>query len=378
MSKILVEQHLSAGRLDQAESIARHSLSLNPSDVYAGVALARVDAARGYVQRAIESLERMRKKHPKEPEPLAFVAHFEEARGNVERAHALAFQVSALGGEVPVADVILGNIALEDGRAEDALQLFHRALHNHQECAGAWHGRGKVMIQQDELAEAEDALANAVQYGPQLVAAWEELVVLERDAGATEAAEENLAMALKLHPGNPVLVPLKGSLDAIRNQDPLNSVVNDVRNFVRQGELELARQKVAFLEAEHYEDHRTLLARAEYALAGDGGDIAPIIHDLNRFIRAEPSQWEHKCALGRLFIRSSSLQNPRLAMAQCEDAWQISGEHPRAGIGLIEAWASGGKPIYAKALCKKLAEGEGWEADYARSLLEDPEEVESA
>ncbi|MCP4502340.1 MAG: hypothetical protein GY822_20485 [Deltaproteobacteria bacterium] len=378
MSNVLVEQHLANSRLDQAESIARHAIAINAADVNAHVVLARVDAARGYVERAIESLEDLRKKYKTEPEPLAFVAHFEAARGNWERAIGLAFQCTAMGGEIPVSDVILGDAALKDGNTEEALELYHRALHNHQECAGAWHGRGKVMIAQDELAEAEDALANAVQYGPQLIQAWVDLVVLERDAGATDAAEENLSMALKLHPGQAEFLPLKASLDAIRQQDPLYAVVSETRELLREGDFEGARQKVMFLEAEHFEDERTFLARAEYALGVEGAnsDIVPIIHDLNRLIREEPSQWEHKCALGRLFIRSSPLQNPRLAIAQCEDAWQISGQHPRAGIGLIEAWASGGKHIYAKALCEKLAAGEGWEADYARSLLEGTDEDE--
>jgi len=368
---VLVEQHLSAGRLDQAESIARHALGKNPNDVEAEVTLARVDAERGFIGRAKKHLEELRKKFPAEASPMAFLAHYEAEDGHTDRARALAFQCSAMGGQVPVADVILGDNALEDGNLEEALELFHRALHNNQECAGAWYGRGRVMLAHDELAEAEDALANAVQFGPKMIDAWIDLVVLERDAGAFDAAEDNLAMALKLHPGHDRLVPLKATLEAIRDQDPLNGVVNEVREAVREGDIDVASKRVSFLEAQHYDDPRTLLARAEFALAIDGGDILPVIHDLNRFVREEPARWEHKCALGRLLIRTSPLQNPRMAVAHCEEAWQISGEHPRAGIGLVEAWAGSGKPVFARALCKKLADGEGWEAEFAASLLED-------
>ncbi len=93
-----------------------------------------------------------------------------------------------------------------------------------------------------------------------------------------------------------------------------------------------------------------------------------------RYVRRDPMSWEHKSALARVLLRTSVLQNPRLSAHYAEEAWKTSGEHPRAGMGLIEAWATVGKFAFARALCERLAAGEGPEAMAAAALLASAED----
>lgn len=58
-----------------------------------------------------------------------------------------------------------------------------------------------------------------------------------------------------------------------------------------------------------------------------------------------------------------------MGLAQCEEAWRTSGEHPRAGLFLFEAYAAAGKRAHALALGQKLAQGESAEAALVRALL---------
>lgn len=372
MSHSMIEQHLSEGRLDQAESLALHVLDRDPKDVSARTVLARVAAMRGRVDDAMAALEALAKQ-TKSPEPQAYLAHYlaQGAQTDEARAHALALahDARARGAHVPVAHALVGDEARAAGNFDGAMDLYDAALAIDPRLVGALIGRGAVLRERDELAEAEDALASAVQYGPERVDAWIDLVVLERDAGAEEAARENLMLALQNHPGHPELLEIKAGFDKDRPVDEVDEALIDVRRRIRESDFAGAQGVVTRLISGARDDPRTLLARSEIIVATDDGDVTTLVHDLMRVVRQEPMGWEYKTALGRVLLRTSVLQNPRLAVHYCEDAWRASGEHPRACLGLIEAWATVGKLAFARALCERIAGGVGPEAEAARTLL---------
>lgn len=364
-----LEQQLDAGRLDQAESIVEHLLSHDPTDLRARVALARIDAARGELDRAALVLMDLVASHPEEPDPLAHLAVLYDQDGEHDKARRSAIRAIELGADVPAVWALLGGHMWTDGQVDHAEALFDRALEGAPQLAPAWLGKARILRHRGLLADAEEAYIRAVEFGPQRVGAWVELIELEAGAGATDAAAENLALALRSHPGHPDLLALSRQ-GAERAGDAVDEQLRQLRARLLQKDFAAAEQTWHALQGSARGDPRLPLADAEYCIATGRGDPVPLIHALTRMVRDQPNQWETRTLLGRLLLRTGPLLNPRLAAAHCEDAWRMSGEHPYAGLGLIEAWAAIGKRAFASALCQRLAAGEGPEAAVAQAILE--------
>jgi tetratricopeptide (TPR) repeat protein len=368
----VLEDHLVAGRLDPAEAMARHLLEANGDDAIAHVALARVYAARGNNDEAIKRLERLLAARPRQPEALAYLAVLWSAKGEKERALLLGRRAVAFGARVPQNDSMLGDDALERGAFDESLRFYDRALTLNGRLSGAWFGRGKALRASNKLADAEDALARAVELAPLRVDAWIQLILVERQGGAFDAASDNLALALKAHPGHPELLALKAEDEAraAKRDDPVEKAMAAVRGHLFRGEIDTAEESLNTLLKVHKGDARLFIIEAEVAAVTGNGDIPLLVNSLNRLVRDRVTAWEPRAALGRLILRPSQMQNVRMGIAHCEEAWRTSGEHPRAGIYLVEAYLALGKRRHAHALGQKLARGDTVEAVRARQVVE--------
>lgn len=260
-----------------------------------------------------------------------------------------------------------GYAAFSDGRHQDAHEAFEQALAQEPDSADAMIGKAKVLEAVGQLGDAEETLMKAVQAQSRHAQAWVALISLERKYGAEEAAEENLSAALRVLPGHADILALRPQpADGDR---PFDSDRAAIRQALIDGRIDEAlalREQMTVAGADALSE---LLADADIAAHTDKIKSASLIHELTRITRTEPHAWEPRVALGRLFLREGPLQNPRMAVAHCEDAYRISAEHPRAGVALVEAWSVAGKTAFALALCKKLAEGDGPEAEVARKIL---------
>jgi tetratricopeptide (TPR) repeat protein len=263
-----------------------------------------------------------------------------------------------------------GDEALAMKLHEQALEHYQAALDSDARCAEAWVGKARVLRHWGRLGDAEDAYIHAVEASPQLVHAWVELVALEFDGGAPEVAEENLAAALRLHPGHAELVALRTRHAPVVEAGSAADVLAELRAALVAEDMETALAALDFLFVELPEDPLTAVARAEMYLAAGDDDPVDLIHALNRVRSEHPNLWEALSVLGRLMLARSPLRNLRVGAALCEDAWRVSGEHPRAGLALVEAWSAIGKDRLAHALCQRLATGDGVEAAIARTWLE--------
>ncbi len=367
----LLEKHLAEGNLDRAESVARHVLGIDPHDVNALVALARLDAARGRIDSALGQLKELVVENPRRPEPLAFLAVLTLHAGDRAQALQLAKRSVSLGGDLAPALTLVADDLLDDGQQEQALRLYQRALRQAPTHSGAWLGTGRILAFRGQLAAAEDAYVQAVQHGPQRVEAWVELVRLEREGGAHEVAADNLALALRTHPGHPDLIELaRAGQGGDDDDDPVRQTIQRIRERLLGKDFAGAMLDLDRLVERYPGEPRLLLAKADVTAMTGKGQVPPLVHELVRLTRDQPNAWEPKVALGRLLLLSSPVQNPKLAAAHCEDAWRTSGEHPHAGLALVEAWAALGKRAHAHALLSRLAEGEGAEARVARDILE--------
>jgi tetratricopeptide (TPR) repeat protein len=367
---ILLDKHLADGNLDQAEALARNILGRDPDDVVAKVAMARLLAAIGRLAQAEAELRQLAADNPHYPEPLAYLAVLRQQAGDTAEALALAQQCLALGGEVAAALAIVADEKLEQGFPDIALNLYRRATQQAPSHSGAWLGIGRILAFRGDLADAEEAYIEAVQHGPQRVEAWLELIALEREGGAVEVAAENLTIALRLHPGHPALIALAREQEQEGEaQDPVRRAIQAIRSMLLEKDFGGAKAALAELDDHYAGDPRLLLARADVVAMTGKGDATGLIHTLMRAIRDEPHAWEPKVAVGRLLLLQTPLQNPKLAAAHCEDAWHMSGQHPFAGLALVEAWAALGRVAHARAVCERLVEGDGPEAVVARNIL---------
>lgn len=366
----VLEEHLQAGRLDPAEAMARHMLETNANDAQAHVAWARIAALRGNVDEGIRRLERLLAQQPKFPNGLAWLAVLWGEKGDGERALLLARRAAALGARVAQTDVMLGDDALVRGALDEALPYFDRAVAQNPRVAAGWVGRGRVQRAQGNLAEAEDAFARAVEAAPLRLDAWVNLVEVELEGGADDAAFDNLALALRAHPGHPQLLAIKHAAEQKKLQgDPLEGALAEVRLLIVTGDLEGAQRSLARIVSQVGMDDRITIVEVEIAAISGRGDVPSLINAANRIVRDRPTAWEPRAALGRILLRQSPLQNLRMGLAHCEEAWRTSGEHPRAGLFLFEAYAAAGKRAHALALGQKLAQGTTAEAMLVRGLL---------
>jgi tetratricopeptide (TPR) repeat protein len=367
----VLEEHLQAGRLDPAEAMARHLLESDPGHPAAHIAYARISASRGAVDDGVLRLERLLAQNPREPDAVAWLAVFWRQKGDRDRALTLARRAVAMGSRVAEADCMLGDEALDRDDVFEASTHFERALVHGARHARGYLGRGRVWWKKQELADAEEAFAKAVELDPRDLQGWLALVDVEIEGGAEEAANDNIALALKHHPGRKELLDRKASQEKKLRDDPVEEGLRTVRTALYENDGATALRRLSELVARFPSDVRFLVAEAEIAAITGVGDVAFLVHELTRVCRERSTAWDARAALGRLMMRPGPLQNLRAALAHCEEAWRTSGEHPRAGLFLFEGYAMVGKRPFAVALGKRIAAGDSIEAGVVRGLLKE-------
>jgi tetratricopeptide (TPR) repeat protein len=368
-SLLAFDGHLRAGRVDRAKTLLAHLLERSRDDVEVRVATCRLDAAFGNLARAIEGLEVIVTEEPRHASAMGHLAGLVARAGDQGRALMLARRATERGARVPEAMLLLADDALRAEQPEEALSLFSTALSIDDGLSIAWFGKGQAHIALDEIARAEEAYVQGVTREPSNVDAWVTLIELELAAAAVDIARENLALALRTHPGDGRLTKLQARLAA--DLDPVEGALVRVRDAIYDGDIEAARDMLDVLVDKHGDDPRIVVPDAEIVLATDSRERIPeLVHSLMRTARATPMFWPAKAALGRLLMREGPMFNLPLAVVQCEDAWRTSGEHPHAGLALVEAWAASGKRAYARALCTRIAATEGREGARAKAILE--------
>lgn len=243
---------LALGRTGAAAGRFRAALELAPKDTHARYGLARVDVAAGRLEAARERLESAARLAPMQGEVHELLARVHDRLGNEEAARRSERRARRLGGVVtrgadPALDAMealaansqsfirrgrslaqegryaeaeeqfrevlevrqpatagdLANLAATvaaQGRAEEALGLYERALALDPEHAGAHNNLGLALVELGRLEEAEERFRRALELDPASADARHNLGLVAARQGRHEEAARHQQEALGLDP----------------------------------------------------------------------------------------------------------------------------------------------------------------------------------
>jgi tetratricopeptide (TPR) repeat protein len=353
----VIDRHIWDGQADRAEGMARHLLDKNPDDPDAKVSLARAVAAQGRVTDGVQLLEQVLLETPDHAEAQAYLAVLWLRLGRLDRSLALAREAVDHGAEVPENDVIMGEDALQRGSLEEAIGFFGRAMEGQPRLLGAWDGLIRTLRTMDRPEEALEAMEHAVGKNPGMLDWWLELVLTRREQDQPEEAARLLRAALQEHPQDPRLLALAQEILKVSDDnDPVATEIASLRARLDQGAVEEVTRALNAAQRRYPSDQRLRFFRYEVTAANPRSDVADLVLDLGEVCKRYPSEWEPRLTLGGLLLRQSRLKNPRLAMDYLEQAWRMSGQDPRAGVVLVEAYLARKKVALAYALAARLAD----------------------
>lgn len=259
--------------------------------------------------------------------------------------------------------------ALAEGDVATAITLYVQVLDEHGKHSGASIGIARAYVAAGRLGDAEQAYVKSVQVDAADVQRWVELIRLEYDHGAVDAAKANLAAALRTVPGDPRLLELNREIRP--EAAAANTDLQPFRAALIEGRDEDARAMLATFEAADPHSPPTLIAQAELHLMVGDGKTTALIHALNRAHTQHPGNWELRSALGRLYLLGGPLRNVRMGTGLCEDAWRTSGESTWAALGLAECFLAGGEDRLAAGLIARLQRGDDLAATWAARFTTD-------
>lgn len=169
-----------------------------------------------------------------------------------------------------------GELLIELGREEEAHQLYEAILST-RVIPWARLGLAKALRHADKPQEAVEQLEIAIDEMPEFLSAYDELSKAQESAGHPELAQEALAAAIKVSPGNLGRQSALGEL-AYRNGD-LDTAGRAFNQVVEKGRFSLVRTHKDFvnlsrvqMQQQHYDEAVKTLGEARN-MYGAGPDV---------------------------------------------------------------------------------------------------------
>ena len=206
-----------------AEAYARCRALADAADApaVAFLLLADFEVYRGEFVAARATLERGARRFPEDVRFEAAGARLAFLEGDIEAARAHVRAALAQNADSPDALVMLGDIERHEGHARQSIAAYSRAVEASAGDARAWHGRGAVQGERENVAAARSDLAKAIALDSSDATYRAESGTVESLANDLAKARRELLAALDLQPDNYValtglgIVELKaGDVDA--------------------------------------------------------------------------------------------------------------------------------------------------------------------
>jgi tetratricopeptide (TPR) repeat protein len=195
--------HFNSGDLEQAEKMYRQALYLGPDYVYATAGLARVQAARGQLEAAIDSYQRSINQLPL-PEFVIALGELYEANGQMEEARAqydLVQAIQQLNASAGVAVDLEMALFNADHGDEPSLALEQaRAAYNQRPSIYGADVLAWALYKNAEFAEAQRTIEEAIRLGTRDAMLYYHAGMIYTALGDGARAKTMLAQALAINP----------------------------------------------------------------------------------------------------------------------------------------------------------------------------------
>lgn len=204
------------GRLAEAELALEEATVLAPELSEAWFALAELERRRGDLPAAEAAYRSALERTPRDAELQAALGETLVAQGRETEGRELLERAARAGAqdESWQAHVQLGVLAGQEGRFNEALARFDRALALDPDAAPAHLNRGKALLQLGRTAEASEAFGEACRTDPRSFEAHYNLGVLLLQTGQTVEARAHLRAALELDPDHELADRIRAALQS--------------------------------------------------------------------------------------------------------------------------------------------------------------------
>lgn len=224
----------------------------------------------GRLRRAEAHYRQVLRKVPKHPDALHLLGVIALDRGRPEQAIELIRKALAVQPNLAQAYSNLGNALLACGRRAEAIANYRRAIDLEPRFAVAHNNLGRALNDEGEFAAAVESCRRATQLDPRIADAYNNLGNALRGAGQLENAEAALRRAVEL-------APPRADLHA-----NLGNVLLDLRRF---GEAAACHRRATQLDPNLVRGHIGLATALRYL-----GDMRGALESYRRAISLDPHQ----------------------------------------------------------------------------------------
>jgi tetratricopeptide (TPR) repeat protein len=200
---MLAEQYRRAGRLGEAEDIAKHVLAAQPQTAEAEHLLGIIAHQSGKLADAIAHVRRATEIDPNAALYHANLGEMQRLSGRADLAAQAARRALELNPDYPGALSNLGIALYEQQQYEEALSCYDRAIALDANFADAISNRGNALRALKRLPEAEASYQKALALNPRFAQAWNNLGTTLRELKRPQEAEDAYRKALAENPNDP-------------------------------------------------------------------------------------------------------------------------------------------------------------------------------
>jgi tetratricopeptide (TPR) repeat protein len=277
------------------------------------------------------------------------LSRYAEARASMQRVNeqlrqfAESPELKQISARV---QIMLGEIALADSKADEAEKAFRRALEINPQSARAHSGLAELLLANGKQAEAIAEAKAAIAAGDDRASIFSLLGVAQVQSGGFDDALPNLDDALKRDPKNAVALLYRAEVFIAKNR--LNEAIADLRSALALEPLTRTKVRLAavYLQTKRYDEAIALYqevikaepentgARTALAVAMiESGKGAEAVAQLESLVKAEPNRADLRAQLAELYLPAQ----PEKALEQYQAAAKLEPSQASHQIGVGSA-----------------------------------------
>lgn len=208
----LAQLEWAARRPTEARKSLQSLLQVDEAHAAARLALAELELASGNKAAARTELERMRSRDKSAVAPRMLLARLALADNAASQADGLIAEV--LAGAKNEIDIraAAGNMYLEHGRYDQAIEHFQAGVEIDASAAPLWFGLGRAQLALNQSVAARESFEQAHQARPKWIAPEGALAFLDLQLGDRESALRRVADLRKERPRDATVLALQGQI----------------------------------------------------------------------------------------------------------------------------------------------------------------------